>query len=986
MSGHKKNKSITEEYLEYHDQYVKKFGVTRTLVLMQVGSFYEAYATKERGPDLKILEEVTEASIAHKGIDKSRIDINNPLMWGFPMVASLKFFGILIDNGYRLIIIDQISPKPNIKREVVAIHSPATYLESPYKATSNFIANIVVEEIQQKNGSVLACVGMSAIDVSTGEVYVHESHSLMNDDKLGLDETIRFLNGLVPKEIIILKENLHKLTDEYMVEYLELAGKFYQFKDINKEHNKLIYQKTLLEKIYPDRQNMTSIIDTLGISKTIYARKALVNLLTYVSDHYEDLVKDVGDPIFYLNESNMILGNDAINQLNIVDNKNVIDIPGSVKFRTLQDVINKADTGMGKRYIKMKLISPFTDPVTLNGIYDIVDILLKNNFYEIMSRQLKKIHDIERLYRKMSLGLLHPLQIVDMISSYRIIMLLFINIKNNNPLAGHIKTAGLRKMIKKLNHKFDQYIDPDKAKLFNLNEIKENIFKKTIFPDLDKLQLQVTDNHGIMEELLDKLDEMIPEKNCKNKKILIRHNSREGYYYQLTAKRYQLLKQKLNDIDQIDLAEKTINCADFEASPIGNNMKLTLPFLKNQTDDIDELTTKIMNMTYGYYIEFMTDIIKEFGETMKQINDIITKIDYCTTIAKISKEYNYVRPIIDDRQGKTGYIAAENIRHPIVERIIDHEYIPHSIEIGKELKGMLIYGLNSAGKSVLMKAIGISIIMAQAGFWVPATRFTFYPYRALYTRITGNDNLFRGLSSYSLEIVELNSILKRSNESTLVIGDEVCRGTEHISGNAIVAATLLKLSELKSTFVFATHLHELMELDELASKNDIKAFHLSVEHDDVSDSLVYDRELKPGTGERIYGITVAKYIIKDSLFIKKALEIKNKLLNKDPESSAISTRKSRYNSELLMDACDMCGKKNTFNGQSNLETHHINHQKDCENGFVKNKPHIKKNQIFNLMVLCQSCHDKLHNDGTELQGIRMTSNGKKVIVKKKNEP
>ena len=300
----------------------------------------------------------------------------------------------------------------------------------------------------------------------------------------------------------------------------------------------------------------------------------------------------------------------------------------------------------------------------------------------------------------------------------------------------------------------------------------------------------------------------------------------------------------------------------------------------------------------------------------------------------------------------------------------------------------MLYGLNAAGKSVLMKAIGINIIMAQAGFFVAAKQFTYYPYKSLYTRITGNDNQSRGLSSYTLEIVELNAILKRADSSTLVIGDEVCRGTEHISGSAIVATTLLRLAEKNATFIFATHLHELMELEEIQQKDNIKAFHLSVEHDEISDRLIYDRLLKPGSGERIYGITVAKYIIKDEDFIKKALEIKNKLLNRDPASAVISTKKSRYNSDVLMDRCDMCGKregdmKNGKNTKTNLESHHINHQKDCENGFVKTKQHIQKDQTFNLMVLCQICHDKVHNEKIEIDAIKMTSHGKKVVIKSK---
>ena len=976
--------SIIEEYIDYHDKYVEKFGKDRTLVLMQVGKFYEAYSTLTCGPNLNILEELTECCIAHTGKDKSIIDFKNPLMWGFPMQASPKYMGILIGAGYRLIIIDQITPKPNITREVVAIHSPATYLDAAFVTPSNFAAMIYIEEIKQKNNQILCCVGMSAIDVSTGDVLIHESYSEMADDKLGLDETIRFINSIVPKETIIIKDNVQKLTDEYLIEYLDLKDKFYQFKTVNKEHNKIIYQKKILEKVYPDRQSLTSIIDTLGLSKYNYALKSVVNLFTYISDHYDDLVKGVRDPKFYLSDNFMTLGNDAINQLNIVDNKST-DIPGSIRFNNLIDVINKASTGMGKRFIKMKLIAPYVDVNILNTIYDIVGYMLDKSFYKEIENEIKNVHDIERMIRKISLSVLHPNQMVDFINSMQAIEKLFNIINSNKNICKYIKTKHLIESISKLNKLLKSHIDCDKAIHHTITDIKENIFIKGIYPILDKLQEKIDGNHSIMDDLLNKLDDMIPDKNTKGKKITIKHNNKDGYYYQLTLKRYNLLKEKLNKVREIELNSTKINTKDFEIKIITNNVNLSLPFLKEQTDDIDELKERIGTLTYENYVKFMQRIISDHGNVLTETIDIVTKIDYYQTIAKVSKLYNYVRPQIINSQNEIGYINVKHIRHPIVERIIDHEYVPHDIDIGQEhLKGMMIYGLNSAGKSVLMKAIGINIIMAQAGFYVAAKEFKYYPYKSLYTRITGNDNIFRGLSSYSLEIVELNAILKRADSSTLVIGDEVCRGTEHISGNAIVATTLLNLADIGSTFVFATHLHELMELSEIQEKENIKAFHLSVEHDEKLDRLVYDRELKAGSGERIYGITVAKYIIKNDKFIKKALEIKNKLLNRDLDSSVISTKKSRYNSDIIMDNCDMCGKRANEKGSGALETHHINQQKDCEDGFVKTKSHIQKNQKFNLMVLCQKCHDKIHNEKIQIDGIKMTSSGKKVIIKNNN--
>jgi DNA mismatch repair ATPase MutS len=141
------DKLMVKCYIDFHNVYVKKFGKNKMTVLMQVGSFYEVYNTGTEGPNLEELEEITDVSIAHKGRDKTKVNVNNPLMWGFPMVATDKYIGLLIENGYTLVIVDQITQKPNIKREVVSILSPSTYLEQVFKPSSNNIVNVYIEEI-----------------------------------------------------------------------------------------------------------------------------------------------------------------------------------------------------------------------------------------------------------------------------------------------------------------------------------------------------------------------------------------------------------------------------------------------------------------------------------------------------------------------------------------------------------------------------------------------------------------------------------------------------------------------------------------------------------------------------------------------------------------------------------------------------------------------------------------------------------------------
>lgn len=984
--------NLITEYLSYHDKYTKIYKKNKTVVFMQVGSFYEAYSIPDRGPNLHELSELTDVVCTKRDKTNKTLGLKNPYMYGFPLVSSQKYFSLLIERGFTLVIIDQVTPPPNPRRKVTNIYSPGTYLENVYRPESNFIISLYVEEISQKNAQQLSCIGMSAIDLTTGECYVHEAFTEFNDEKYDLDEAIRFINGLTPKEIIIYTNNLKKLTNECITNYLELEGKFFQFRSMNeliniRNYTKLEYQTKMLENVYVT-ENMVSVIEDLELDKTIFTRVALVGLLDYISNHNMNLTKNIQKPKFFIDGSHLILGNDAIHQLNIIDcnlNNNVINnSSGSnhIKFKSVLEVVNKATTSMGKRFIKMKLISPYINPDTLNKIYDKVEIMMENNYFRTIEEMLISISDIERYEHRMAIGLLHPSQLNDFINSYECINGLFSMIKENEKLVKYVKTADLRAGIKKFIFKCRSLFDFEKMKMYPLFDIKENIFNKGIFPKIDKMQEQLDNGHSIMEELKNTLNTMINDKTM-GEKLQLKYNSRDGYYFQLTKKRAIILQSVLSTLNEIKLGNNVVKVQDLEFDTTTKIAKIKANLLKNKSDDLDELEGKIRIETYNEYVKTIGELYNEFRPIMRKSTVVITELDYVKTIAKVSLMYNYTRPIItvdkNSENSDKSFICAKGIRHPIVERILDHEYIPHDVDIGNDIKGMLIYGLNSAGKSVLMKAIGISVILAQAGFFVPAEKYFFYPYKSIYTRITATDNIFRGLSSFALEMVELNAILKRATKNTLVVGDEVCRGTEHISGNALVASTLLTLAKSGADFIFTTHLHELMQLDEIKKIDNIKSFHLSVEHDATTNSLIYDRILKPGTGERIYGITVAKNIIKNNDFINKALEIKNKLM--DQHDSITDVKKSKYNNQLLVDKCSLCGKLNTAHSPTPLETHHINFQKDCENGFVKDKPHIAKNALFNLTVLCQDCHDKLHDNKTDILGYRMTTKGKKLIVK-----
>jgi DNA mismatch repair protein MutS len=583
----------------------------------------------------------------------------------------------------------------------------------------------------------------------------------------------------------------------------------------------------------------------------------------------------------------------------------------------------------------------------------------------------------------MCFSILQPYEFYEIIDTLNNILKLNKIIKDNK-----LDDLKLKKETKNELSKFNEYVlsifDMDKLKQNTLNDFKVNFFIKGIFKDIDDISDIFQKQYIIMKELKIKFENILKEKDksktkpkLNQKDIIQIDNTSEGYYLFLSKIRYNcLVKNKLITDDLI-------------VKELKSGVKIFIKDNKHDNKDIKDIEDDLLYLVKTQYQNQIKIIHTTYNKLFIDIVNYISEIDYVTSNAITSKKYNYSKPNIISNSNNSN-ISCKQLRHPIVERIIDYEYIPHDVSIGSlssdkrtNLKGMLIYGLNSSGKSVLMKAIGLSVVMAQCGMYVPACEYTLSPYKSLYTRITGNDNIFKGLSSFNLEMTELSIILKRANQESLIIGDEICRGTEHISGNALVASSIVHLSKKNASFVFATHLHELIHLECIKKLENVKAYHLSVDYDATNDMLIYDRKLKEGSGDKIYGIVVAKYIIKNNEFMELTNQIKNELTQSF--DTMISGKTSRYNSSVYVYKCEICGindVNSNISPRGILETHHINEQKDCVDGFSKNKPHIQKNSKANLIVICEKCHDKVHNKEINIEGYVMTSSGKKPKVKK----
>jgi DNA mismatch repair protein MutS len=418
------------------------------------------------------------------------------------------------------------------------------------------------------------------------------------------------------------------------------------------------------------------------------------------------------------------------------------------------------------------------------------------------------------------------------------------------------------------------------------------------------------------------------------------------------------------------------------------------------TTSIDKLR-KLLKQEFA---QWQTLFYSTHNITLHSFIDFIALIDIIQSNVYVADAYGYNRPQIckynktntntntnantntntnsNTAESEHSYLQARELRHPIVERIRqDVKFVTNDLEFGlPEQSGILLFGLNSSGKSTTMKAVGCALIMAQAGMFVPAKSFTFWPYRYLFTRIRNNDDIYAGLSSFEVEMKEFKVILKYADDHGMILGDELCSGTETLDATALVASGLQQLCKRNASFLFATHLHFLSEIDCVTSILNLRFYHLAVRQDPLHmDKLIYDRKLKPGNGPQSYGILVCKSMSLDHEFIREAERIRagieageilsgfsNRLQGVNELARAPT---SHFNKEKIFQVCEVCSD------EQGEDIHHIGHQADCDSRGILADGSAHKNSKWNLVCLCKECHTSVHAGNITITGYIQTSQG-----------
>ena len=1005
-----KDKTMLEEYFEIQMEAFKKYN-EHTVLFMQNGTFYESYQTDDLGYNLNNIAELLNFMVTKKNKTKP-VSINCPYMLGIPVVTWSKHLKTLVENGYTIVEIAEVTPAPNPRREQIAVHSPATYTDEISNPESNFICSVYIEEVDK-----MYVTGLTIIDISTGKSYISEFMSVKLDNIIALDDLAKMIQTYQCKEVVITTCNLVSFTKQQLISYLEVADKlhFYNFADDN--IHKLGYQQKVLKECFRKDgvSSSSNIIEALNLEYVTYGRISFIIVLNYIKDHCARSLINLEEPVLLEKTNNMYLGNNAIYQLNIFNNdqNNTSNMYyKGVQYKCLFDIINKTRTHMGRRFLKRNLISPLIDIKIIQKRYDIIDEWLSTTatidssssiqpattatigadsadnssnvdstaIWQKLDDILKPIPDIERFFRKVLIYNIHPIDLYKCIKGIEQTALL---LKIDNVVA----TENLLKDVNNLLLYITNNLQVEELSNYVINDITGPIFIEGIYPDLDKLNEDINNCKNFMELVCKEFNKILCTIATKKKKkildgddedgkqvetyIKVGYTGREGNYFELTKRRCELLENWFENnslkmgsiiIDKDSLTIKVL--------PAGSSAKIFLPEIRSKTEQIDSYINTLKIESRKIYIYFLIKLANKYHKVFTHIVDYVSETDFLCSGCKNVLKNKYVKPIILFNGAKKSFIETEQLRHPICEKLTDAEYIPTDISLGIDgQQGILLFGLNSAGKSTLQKSIGINLILAQIGYYVAATKFIYYPYTTLMTRISGNDNMFKGLSSFALEANELKAIIKRSNENTIIIADEVCRGTEH-KGSLTVVLTMLELLLKKGcSFITATHLHDLLKYNRVNNMKNLQMYHLHLDYDEENNVVRYDRILKKGPGQSEYGFQLAKHMINDAEFSALANEI-------NEEVNGCSEKASRYNSKVWLSECQICQYKPTDERHKPLETHHINFQRNTDNqGFLLAKPHIHKNHISNLCVLCDKCHDKIDTGELVIYGYEETSEG-----------
>ena len=919
--------ALTQEYFHLLNQYQQEYG-TNTILLMQVGSFFEVYA-KDLSANIQAFSKLCDLNVVEK--DKTKI-----WMAGFKDLQLERYLKKIQEGGFTAVVYTQDETKTN--RTLAGIFSPGTYFsDSP--RLSNSITCIWIEVIEQRvvNKGKSMVIGIANIDIYTGKTAVFQYKEEARNSPTTYDQLERFLSIARPSEVILIS-NLEQLDSiiSYagiecdLIHKIHTEDPTYKTRLVNCE--KQTYQKEILSRFYTHIEPFYDY--TL-------ATQAFCYLLDFVYQHNPNLVHKLAEPEW--KTDGLVLANHSLKQLNLLDDGSV----KSCKHSCVTHLLNECVTPMGKRRFTELLLHPICDERVLQQEYDMIEYMLDHPHDW---KELASIKDLSKWERQMYLNKTTPPSFVQLDDQLYAVKRLYASCEDR--VRAYMKVVDVDVCCDTLQAFIHIHLNMEVAR--EADSFDVNMMRRGIDEELDQQYDRWVDTEEKIKAIQAYLNGLIEWKEKKNTDYLKWHETEKHQLGFISTKRRCKLLIEAMPTTTVTLRtgkpfEYTVNKSQvsFETQSATNSFVVEpqLQALCTEWTTLKHSMKELVARAFGRFVkQFET-----FHPQLEKVIQCVTLMDVIHTKASIAKKYKYCKPVLVDAE--KSFVDAKQLRHALIEQFQTSElYVANDVTLGRESDGWLLYGTNAVGKTSLIRALGIAVIMAQAGLYVPCTTFSYKPYRTLFTRILGNDNLFKGLSTFAVEMSELRTILKMSNAHSLILGDELCSGTETQSAISIFVAGIQHLHSRKSSFLFATHLHEITDYEEITSLKTVCMKHMAVVYNQESGQLVYDRKLKEGPGDNMYGLEVCKSLQLPADFMEAAYHLRTKYYS----TSLLNLKTSRYNVHKLVGRCEKCGGLGK-------EVHHIHFQKDAVEGFIRTQESVfHKNHLANLMTVCERCHDEIH--------------------------
>ena len=759
-------------------------------------------------------------------------------MCGIPYHAAESYIAKLVQNGHKVAICEQLEDpklaKGIVKRDVIRVVTPGTVTESNLleEKRNNYIMSIFKKGI---------FFGIAICDISTGDFYASEIKEENNFERL-LDEISRYS----PSEIIA-NEMLYDCSEEIS----KIKERFDVYISTEDESNfsedtENIYMQYALSD---DKGNIIK-----DLEKRLFAVSAINGLIKYIEETQKTKLEHINKITIYTITKYMSLDINARRNLELTEK-----LRDKSKKGTLLWVLDKTATSMGGRLLRRWISDPLIDVAEINNRLDAVkelkdDIMLRGE----LTASLKGVYDIERLAGKISYGNVNARELNSLKASAS-------KLPEIKKLIQNSKANMLKELYNELDALEDIYSLIDKAIVEEppISVTEGGIIKMGYDPEIDELKTAMTDGKTWLVQL-----EAREREETGIKGLKVGYNKVFGYYIEVTKSNLSLVPDRY-------IRKQTLT---------GGERYITeeLKELENKVLGAEE---KVVSLEYQAFTEIREKIKAQIQRLQKSAM-AVSKLDVLCSFAQVAEDLNYCMPQVDN----SGVIDIKDGRHPVIEKMLPSgSFISNDTYMDREENRLsIITGPNMAGKSTYMRQVALITLMAQIGSFVPASSAHIGIVDKIFTRVGASDDLSMGQSTFMVEMMEVANILKEATSNSLVVLDEIGRGTSTYDGLSIawaVAEYIADKEKCGAKTLFATHYHELTQLED--TLEGVKNYSIAVK--EKGEDIIFLRKIVKGGTDESYGVHVAKLagvpkvVTQRANEILKKIERKNVLVNKNSE-------------------------------------------------------------------------------------------------------